>query len=64
MLPLDLYVFVSLSFTVTDEQRRWVFEEREVRKIFRLNRNDVVGGWRKLDNEELYMLHSSQNTIT
>jgi hypothetical protein len=62
ILLLDLYILETLSFTVTDEQRRWVFEKRALRKIVRLNRNNVVGGWRKLHNTELYTMHFSQNT--
>jgi hypothetical protein len=30
-----------------------VFENRMLRKMFRLKREEVVGGWRRLRNEEL-----------
>jgi hypothetical protein len=40
-----------------------VFENRVLRRIFGLRRNEVTGGWRKLHNEELHNLHSSQSII-
>jgi hypothetical protein len=36
-----------------------VFENRELRKIFGLKRDEVTGDWRKLYNEELHNLYSS-----
>jgi hypothetical protein len=41
-----------------------VFENRVLRRIFGPKRDKVTGGWRKLHNEELHILHSSQNIIT
>jgi hypothetical protein len=38
-----------------------VFENRMLRKIFGLKRDEVTGGWRKLHNEELHNLYSSQS---
>jgi hypothetical protein len=35
------------------------FESRVLRGIFWPARDEVTGGWRKLDNEELYDLRSS-----
>jgi hypothetical protein len=47
------------------EERRWrVFENRVLRRIFGLKRNEVTGGWKKLHNEELRDLHSSPSIIT
>jgi hypothetical protein len=34
-----------------------VFENKVLRGIFGLKRNEVVGGWRKLHNEELHNLY-------
>jgi hypothetical protein len=31
-----------------------VFENRVLRRIFRPKRDEVTGGWRKLNNEELH----------
>jgi hypothetical protein len=38
-----------------------VFENRVLRRIFGLKRDDVTGDWRKLHNEELHNLYSSPN---
>jgi hypothetical protein len=40
-----------------------VFENRVLRRIFGLKRDDVLGGWRKLHYEELLNLHSSPSII-
>jgi hypothetical protein len=34
-----------------------------LRRIFGPKRDEVTGGWRKLHNEELHNLHSSQSII-
>jgi hypothetical protein len=40
-----------------------VFENRVLRRIFGPKRDGVMGGWRKLHNEELHNLYSSPCTI-
>jgi hypothetical protein len=40
-----------------------VFENRVLRRIFGLRRDEVTGDWRKLHNEELHDLYSSPNII-
>jgi hypothetical protein len=40
-----------------------VFENRALRRIFGLKRNKVIGGWRKLHDEELCDLYSSSSII-
>jgi hypothetical protein len=40
-----------------------VFEIRVLRGIFGLKRDDVIGGLRKLHNDEFYKLYSSPNII-
>jgi hypothetical protein len=40
-----------------------VFENRVLRGIFGPKRNEVIGGWKKLYNEELYELYSSPCVI-
>jgi hypothetical protein len=42
-----------------DEHKLRVFENRVLRRIFGPKRDDVMGGWRKLHNEELHSLYSS-----
>jgi hypothetical protein len=34
-----------------------------LRRIFGLKRDEVIGGWRKLHNEELHNLYSSPSKI-
>jgi hypothetical protein len=41
-----------------------VFENRVLRKIFGPKRDEVVGEWRRLHNEELNDLYSSPNNIS
>jgi hypothetical protein len=40
-----------------------VFENRVLRRIFGLKRDEVTGSWRKLRNEELHNLYSSPSII-
>jgi hypothetical protein len=40
-----------------------VFENRVLRRIFGPKRDEVIGGWRKLHNEELHNLYSSPGII-
>jgi hypothetical protein len=40
-----------------------VFENRVLRRIFGPKRDEVMGGWRKLHNEELHNLYSFQSII-
>jgi hypothetical protein len=41
----------------------WCLELREELRVFGQKRDEVTGGWRKLHNEELYILYSSQSII-
>jgi len=40
-----------------------VFENRVLRRIFGLKRDEVTGEWRKLHNDELHDLYSSPNIV-
>jgi hypothetical protein len=40
-----------------------VFEKRVLRGIFGLKRDEVIGEWRKLHNEEVHDLYLSPNII-
>jgi hypothetical protein len=40
-----------------------VFENRVLRRISGLKRDEVTGDWRELHNEELHSLYSSSNKI-
>jgi hypothetical protein len=46
-----------------EEHRLTVFENRVLRRIFGLKRNEVTGEWRKLYNEERNNLYSSPNIV-
>jgi hypothetical protein len=39
------------------------FENRVLRRIFGLKRDEVTGGWRKVHNEELHNFYSSPSII-
>jgi hypothetical protein len=39
------------------------FENRALRRIFAPKRDEVIGGWRKLHNEELRSLYTSPSII-
>jgi hypothetical protein len=58
-----LYGCETWSLTVREEHILRVFENRVLRKIFGLKRDEVTGEWRKLHNEELHNLYSSPNII-
>jgi hypothetical protein len=38
-----------------------VFENRELSRIFGRKRDEAIGEWQRLQNEELYDLHSTSN---
>jgi len=40
-----------------------VYENRELRRIFGRKMEEVVGGWRRLHNEELHNLYASLSII-
>jgi hypothetical protein len=40
-----------------------VFENRALRRLFGPKREEVAGSWRRLHNEELHDLYTSQNII-
>jgi hypothetical protein len=49
--------------TLREEQRLRVFENRLLWGILGLKKDEVMGGWRKLHNEELHNLYSSPSII-
>jgi hypothetical protein len=52
-----------LSFTLREELRLRVFENRVLRSIFTSKREEGVGDWRRLHNEKLYNFYAPQNII-
>jgi hypothetical protein len=63
VLILVLYGCETWSLTVREEHKLRVFENRVLRRIFRPKRDGMIGGWKKLRNEELHNLYSSQSII-
>jgi hypothetical protein len=51
------------SLTLREEHRLRIFENRVLRRIFGSKRQEVMGSWRKLHNEELHNLYSSPSII-
>jgi hypothetical protein len=63
ILPVVLYGCESSSLTLRKEHRLRVFENRVLRRMFGPKRDEVMGGWRKLHNENLRDLYSSPSII-
>jgi hypothetical protein len=63
ILPVVLYEYETWSFTLREEHRLRVFENRVVRRIFGSKRDKVTGDLRKLHDEELHGLYCSINII-
>jgi hypothetical protein len=57
ILPVVLYGCETWSLPLREERRLRVFENRVLRRLFGLKRDEVTGEWRKLHNEELHDLY-------
>ena len=62
-MPVVLYGYETWSFTLREERRLKIFENRVLRRIFGLKRDEVTGEWRKLHNEKLNDLNRSPNIV-
>jgi len=56
ILPVLLCGCETWSLTLRDEHRLRVFEYMVLRNIFGPKKEEVVGEWRRLHNEELHCL--------
>jgi hypothetical protein len=54
---------MTWSLTVREEHRLRVFENMVLRRIFGPKRDEVIGEWRKLHNEELHGLYPSPSIV-
>jgi hypothetical protein len=63
ILPVVLYGCETWSLTLRVERRLRLFENRVLRRIFGSKRDEIMGEWRKLHNEELNDLYCSQNIV-
>jgi hypothetical protein len=63
ILPVVLYVCGPWTLILREEHRLRTFEKRVLRRKFGPKRNEVTGGWRKLDDEGLHNLYSSASII-
>jgi hypothetical protein len=63
ILPVIVYGCETWSLTLREEHWLRVFENRVLRRIFGQKRDEVTGGWRKLNNEKLHDLYYSPSII-
>jgi hypothetical protein len=63
IFPVVLYGCETWSLTLNEEHRLRVFENRVLRRMFGLKRDEVTGEWRKLHNEEFRDLYSFPSII-
>jgi hypothetical protein len=59
IIIIIIIMWETRCLTLKEEHRLRVFENRVFRRIFRPKRDEVIGDWRKLHNEELRSLYSS-----
>jgi hypothetical protein len=58
-LPVVLYWCETWSLALREEYKWDVFDIRVLRRIYGAKRDEVIGGWRKLHNEELHNVYYS-----
>jgi hypothetical protein len=63
ILPVVLYGCETWSLALREEHILSVFEGVVLRRTLGLKRGEIIGGWRKLHNEELHNLYSSPSVL-
>ena len=63
ILPVVLYGCETWSLILREERRLRVIENRMLRRVFGLKRDEVKGEWRKLHNEELRDFYTLPNIV-
>jgi hypothetical protein len=63
ILPVVLHGCETWSLILREEYRLRVFENGVLRRIFGQKMDKVIGGWRKLHNEELHNLYCLPSII-
>jgi hypothetical protein len=63
IFPVVLYRCETWSFTLREERRLRMFENRVLRRMFGLCRDKVTGDWLTLRNDKIYGFYSSPNII-
>jgi hypothetical protein len=58
ILPLSLFASETWSLVSREEHKLRVFEIRVLRRLFGPMRNEVIGGWRQVDNKQLHDLYT------
>jgi hypothetical protein len=61
ILSVVLYECETWFLTLREKHRLRIFEKSMLWRIFRSKKNEMVGGWRKMQYEELRNLYSSPN---
>jgi hypothetical protein len=63
ILPVALYGCELWTLTLREKRRLRVFENRVLRRLFGPKRDEEMGEWGKLHNDELHDLYSSPSII-
>jgi hypothetical protein len=63
ILPVVLYGCETWSLTLREEHRLRVSENKVQKRVFEPKRDEVIGGWRKLLNGELFVKYNRKDQV-